>query len=145
MGKRITAANVKLKRAYERPDAGDGTRVLIDRLWPRGVRKVDAAIDHWAKDIAPSTALRKWFGHDPARWQEFRSRYAAEVHQHPEQLDRLRALARQGPVTLVYSAHDEAHNDAVALKDFLLGHLEQHAAGLGSHMGSPKHRPKRRI
>lgn len=120
MGKRITADNVKLKRAYEPPEAGDGARVLIDRLWPRGVRKVDAAIDQWAKDIAPSTALRKWFGHDPARWQEFRSRYAAEVHAHPEQLDRLRALAREGPITLVYSAHDEVHNDAVVLRDLLL-------------------------
>jgi len=121
MNKRITADNVKLKRAYERPAAGDGTRILIDRLWPRGVRKADAAIEQWAKDIAPSTALRKWFGHDPARWQEFRSRYAVEVHAHLEQLNRLRALARKGPITLVYSAHDELHNDAVALRDFLLG------------------------
>jgi uncharacterized protein YeaO (DUF488 family) len=121
MNKRITADNIKLKRAYERPAAGDGTRILIDRLWPRGVRKVDAAIVQWAKDIAPSTALRKWFGHDPALWQEFRSRYAVEIHEHPELLDRLRALARQGPITLVYSAHDEVHNDAVALRDFLLG------------------------
>jgi uncharacterized protein YeaO (DUF488 family) len=94
---------------------------LVDRLWPRGVRKVDAAIDQWAKDIAPSTALRKWFGHDPTRWQEFRRRYALEVHKHPEQLNRLRDLAKQGPITLVYSAHDEVHNDAVALRDFLLG------------------------
>ena len=84
-------------------------------------KKVNAAIDQWARDIAPSTALRKWFGHDPARWQEFRSRYAAEVYEHPEQLKRLRALARQGPITLVFSAHDEAHNDAVALRGFLLG------------------------
>jgi uncharacterized protein YeaO (DUF488 family) len=121
MNERIAADNVKLKRAYERPAAGDGTRILIDRLWPRGVRKVDAAIDQWAKDIAPSTALRKWFGHDPARWQEFRSRYDVEIHAHPEQLDRLRALARQGSITLVYSAHDEVHNDAVALRDYLLG------------------------
>ena len=82
MSTKITAGNVKLKRAYERPDAGDGTRVLVDRLWPRGVTKADAAIDQWAKDIAPSTALRKWFGHDPARWREFRSRYAAEVREH---------------------------------------------------------------
>src|SRR5215471_14383220 len=73
MSKKITASNVKLKRAYERPAAGDGTRILIDRLWPRGVKKVNAAIDQWAKDIAPSTTLRKWFDHDPARWQEFRS------------------------------------------------------------------------
>ena len=121
MNKRITADNIKLKRAYERPAARDGTRILVDRLWPRGVRKVDAAIDQWAKDIAPSTALRKWFGHDPARWQEFRSRYDVEIHAHPEQLDRLRALARQGSITLVYSAHDEVHNDAVALRGFLLG------------------------
>ncbi|MGA2842340.1 MAG: DUF488 domain-containing protein [Steroidobacteraceae bacterium] len=121
MNKRITADNIKLKRAYERPAARDGTRILVDRLWPRGVRKVDAAIDQWAKDIAPSTALRKWFGHDPTRWQEFRRRYALEVHKHPEQLNRLRDLAKQGPITLVYSAHDEVHNDAVALRDFLLG------------------------
>ena len=76
MSKRITAGNVKLKRAYEPSTADDGTRILIDRLWPRGVKKADAAIDEWIKDIAPSTALRKWFGHDPARWPEFRSRYA---------------------------------------------------------------------
>ena len=121
MSKRITASNVKLKRAYDHPAEGDGTRVLVDRLWPRGVKKADAAIDEWIKDIAPSTRLRKWFGHDPARWKEFRSRYAAEVRQHPEQLDRLQVLARQGPITLVFSAHDEVHNDAVALRDFLLG------------------------
>ena len=121
MSERITVNNVKLKRAYEPAAADDGTRILIDRLWPRGVKKADAAIDEWIKDIALSTALRKWFGHDPARWQEFRSRYAVEVHEHPAELSRLRALARQGPITLVYSAHDEVHNDAVALRDFLLG------------------------
>lgn len=121
MSMRITADHVKLKRAYEPAAAHDGTRILIDRLWPRGVKKADAAIDQWMKDIAPSTGLRKWFGHDPARWTEFRSRYAAEIDEHPEQLDRLRAAAIQGPITLVYSAHDEMHNDAVALRDFLLG------------------------
>jgi uncharacterized protein YeaO (DUF488 family) len=121
MNERIAADSVTLKRAYERHAAGGGTRILIDRLWPRCVRKVDAAIDQWAKDIAPSTALRKWFGHDPARWQEFRSRYDVGIHAHPEQIDRLRALARQGSITLVYSAHDEVHNDAVALRDYLLG------------------------
>jgi uncharacterized protein YeaO (DUF488 family) len=121
MSKRIIADNVKLKRAYEPSAADDGARILIDRLWPRGVKKVDAAIDEWIKDIAPSTALRKWFGHDPARWQEFRSRYAVEIDEHRERLSRLRALARQDPITLVCSAHDEAHNDAVELRTFLLG------------------------
>jgi uncharacterized protein YeaO (DUF488 family) len=121
MTKRITADRVKLKRAYEPASAGDGTRILIDRLWPRGVKKSEAAIDQWVKDIAPSTALRKWFGHDPDRWAEFRRRYAAEVDQHPEQLSRLRGLAGKGLITLVFSAHDELHNDAVALRDFLLG------------------------
>lgn len=121
MNTAIQAGNIKLKRAYERPNADDGTRVLIDRLWPRGVRKVDAAIDEWIKGIAPSTSLRKWFGHDPARWQEFRRRYAAEVHEHPETLNELRNMARRGPITLVFSAHDELHNDAVVLRDLLLG------------------------
>lgn len=121
MSNKIAAASVKLKRAYEPPARGDGTRILIDRLWPRGVSKANAAIDEWIKELAPSTRLRKWFGHDPARWKEFRSRYAAEVQEHPEQLRRLRNLARKKPITLVYSAHDEIHNDAVALRDFLLG------------------------
>lgn len=121
MSKSIKAANIKLKRAYERPTADDGVRILIDRLWPRGLSKANAAIDQWAKDIAPSTTLRKWFGHDPARWQEFRRRYTKDVRQHPEELARLRALAKQGPITLVYSARDEHHNDAVALRAVLLG------------------------
>jgi uncharacterized protein YeaO (DUF488 family) len=121
MRKSISTKNVKLKRAYESPSASDGTRVLVDRLWPRGVKKSEAAIDHWAKELSPSTELRKWFGHDPARWQEFRRRYSAELLQHPDQLDELRALARQGPTTLVYAAHDEAHNDAIVLRDVLLG------------------------
>ena len=114
------AANIRLKRAYEHPAASDGTRILIDRLWPRGVRKADAAIDQWIKEIAPSTELRKWFAHDPARWDEFRSRYAVEVRQHSEQLGQIRDLARHGTVTLVYSAHDEDHNNAVALRELLL-------------------------
>jgi uncharacterized protein YeaO (DUF488 family) len=121
MSKSITAANVQLKRAYERSARGDGTRILIDRLWPRGMTKKAAAIDEWFKDLSPSAALRQWFGHDPARWQEFRRRYADEVRQNPDQFDRLRALARQGPITLVFSAHDEVHNDAVVLRDLLLG------------------------
>ena len=121
MSKKIAADHIKLKRAYESPAPDDGTRILIDRLWPRGVKKADAAIDEWMKDIAPSTGLRKWFGHDPARWQEFRRRYQSEIRQHPDEFDRLRALAQNGRITLVFAAHDEAHNDAVVLKDLLLG------------------------
>jgi len=121
MSKKIAVDHIKLKRAYEPPASDDGTRILIDRLWPRGVKKADAAIDEWMKDIAPSTGLRKWFGHDPARWQEFRRRYQSEIRQHPDEFDRLRTLAQHGRITLVFSAHDEAHNDAVVLKDLLLG------------------------
>lgn len=121
MGNRIKAGNVKLKRAYEPAARSDGRRILIDRLWPRGVSKAKAAIDGWMKDIAPSTALRQWFGHDPALWQEFRGRYAEEIRRHPEQLRELRRFAAEGPLTLIYSAHDEAHNDAVVLRAALLG------------------------
>jgi len=121
MSTRIAAGNVRLKRAYERPSTEDGTRILIDRLWPRGVSKKDVALGLWMKDIAPSAALRTWFGHDPARWQELRRRYVEEVRRNAVLFGQLRALARQGPITLVYSAHDEAHNDAVVLRDLLLG------------------------
>src|SRR5262249_3304818 len=117
----IAADHIKLKRAYQPPAADDGARILLDRLWPRGVTKSDAAINEWMKEIAPSTELRKWFGHDPSRWQEFRRRYQSEIQRHPEQFDRLRKLAQHGRITLVFSAHDEAHNDAVVLKDLLLG------------------------
>jgi uncharacterized protein YeaO (DUF488 family) len=117
---RVPPSNVRLKRAYEPAAADDGTRILIDRLWPRGISKERAAIDQWMKDIAPSTQLRKWFGHDPARWEEFRRRYAKEVRQHADLLEQLRALARQGQITLVYSARDEKHNDAVELRELIL-------------------------
>ena len=118
---KIPAANVKLKRVYESPAATDGTRILIDRLWPRGISKEKAALDQWMKEIAPSTKLRKWFGHDPDRWEEFRRRYATEVHDNAALLDQLRSFARRGPITLVYSAHDELHNDAIVLRDLVLG------------------------
>ena len=121
MNARIAARNVKLKRAYEPAAAGDGTRILIDRLWPRGVSKARLALDRWMKDIAPSTGLREWFGHDPARWTEFRTRYAEEVRANAELFGQLRTLARERPVTLVYSAHDKKHNDAVVLRSLLLG------------------------
>jgi uncharacterized protein YeaO (DUF488 family) len=125
MAERIPAANIRLKRAYEHPDASDGRRILVDRLWPRGVSKANAHLDEWAKEIAPSNELRKWFGHDPARWDEFRHRYAAEIRQHPDLLTHLRDVARQGPVTLVYGARDQLHNEAVVLRDMLLGRTVQ--------------------
>ena len=118
---KVPAGNVKLKRAYEAPAPDDGMRILVDRLWPRGLSKQRAAIDQWMKDISPSTELRKWFGHDSSRWDEFRRRYVKEVHQHPQLLEQLRSLARKGPITLVYSARDEAHNDAVELRHLILG------------------------
>jgi uncharacterized protein YeaO (DUF488 family) len=120
MNKSILEKNLRLKRAYEKPSAEDGVRVLVDRLWPRGVRKADAAIDHWFKELSPSTELRKWFAHDPTRWPEFRKRFQRELRQRGDQFDQLRALASKGPVTLVYAARDELHNDAVVLRDVLL-------------------------
>ena len=120
MSQKIPTSHIRIKRAYEPPAPGDGTRILIDRLWPRGVKKETLALSQWNKELSPSTELRQWFGHDPALWLEFRCRYAAELQPHAEQLDALRALARQGTVTLVYGAHDETHNDAVALREFLL-------------------------
>lgn len=112
--------SVRLKRAYEAPAEADGMRILVDRLWPRGVKKEAARIDLWTKELAPSTALRKWFGHDPARWDEFRSRYTSELADKGEELERLRGMARQAPLTLVYGARDEEHNDAVVLRELLL-------------------------
>ena len=120
MGKKLSADRIRLKRAYEPAADDDGVRVLVDRLWPRGVRKKDAAIDHWLKDVAPSAELRKWFGHDPDRWEEFRERYRAELGGHPAELDELRALARSAPITLVFAARDQVHNDAVVLREVLL-------------------------
>lgn len=125
MSAAIAAANVRLKRAYEPPAPSDGARILIDRLWPRGLSKAAAALDQWVKEAAPSTALRKWFGHDPTRWHEFRRRYAAELRERPEALRALRDRARRGTITLVYSAHDEVHNDAVLLRSLLLGRSPQ--------------------
>jgi len=115
------SGQIKLKRAYEQPDPGDGRRILVDRLWPRGVKKADAAIDFWLRDIAPSAELRRWFGHRPERWPEFRRRYLAELQERPELIEEIRKAARGGPVTLVYGARDEAHNDAVVLKELLTG------------------------
>jgi uncharacterized protein YeaO (DUF488 family) len=114
------ASEVTIKRAYEPPSPDDGTRILVDRLWPRGVKKAKAGISQWMKEIAPSNELRKWFGHDPGRWEEFRRRYRAELTGKRELVSRLRELSREGPLTLVYSAHDAAHNQAVVLRELLL-------------------------
>lgn len=111
---------VRIKRAYEAPSARDGARILVDRLWPRGLRKSDAEFDGWLKDIAPSAALRRWFGHDPSRWEEFRRRYKAELARKRELVQELRATARKGTLTLIYSARDEDRNQAVVLRDVLL-------------------------
>ena len=110
---------ISIKRAYDPASDADGVRVLVDRLWPRGVSKASARIHQWLKDLAPSNGLRKWFGHDPARWDEFRKRYFKELSGQAEALAELRKLARRGRVTLVYAAKDEEHNDAVALREFL--------------------------
>ena len=114
-----SARSIKIKRVYEAPAKSDGTRILVDRLWPRGLSKDKAAVDVWLKDIAPSGTLRKWFGHDPERWSEFQTRYRAELKKNDEAVLQLRELLRQGPVTLVYGARDEEHNDAVVLSRFL--------------------------
>ncbi len=118
-----THDRIKLKRAYEPPESGDGTRILVDRLWPRGVKKADAAIDLWLKDIAPSAELRRWFGHRSERRAEFRRRYLAELQEHSELVEEIRKAAQNGRVTLVYAAQDEAHNNAIVLKELVDGVL----------------------
>ncbi|MFP2959858.1 DUF488 domain-containing protein [Myxococcus sp. 1LA] len=110
---------IRCKRAYEAASRADGRRFLVDRLWPRGVRKTELPLEAWLKDAAPSPELRKWFAHDPARWPEFRRRYAAELAANPAVWQPLLDAARQGTVTLVYSAHDTEHNNAAALQQFL--------------------------
>lgn len=108
-----------LKRAYEPPDADDGFRILVDRLWPRGVSKSSARIDLWLKEIAPSAVLRKWFGHDPAKWNKFRDRYFRELDKNREAVEKLLEQVHRGRVTLVYGAKEQEHNDAVALNHYL--------------------------
>ena len=111
--------NVRLKRAYEAAESADGYRVLIDRLWPRGVSRKRAKLDEWDKQLPPSTELRQWFGHDPSRFEEFRGRYIEELRDQRPRLAALRRRARDGTLTLVYSAHDTEHNDAVVLAEVL--------------------------
>ena len=108
---------MKIKRVYDKPDKDDGLRILVDRLWPRGLTKEKACIDLWLKDIAPSTELRKWFGHDPGKWDEFRKRYREELEMNKAQTSLLTETLKKGEVTLVYGSRDEEHNEALVLKE----------------------------
>jgi uncharacterized protein YeaO (DUF488 family) len=111
--------NIKIKRVYEQPDKDDGMRILVDRLWPRGLTKEKARVDLWLKEIAPSTELRKWFGHDPDKWKMFRERYEREIGHQDDLIKMLRHKAKEGTITLIYAARDEEHNEALVLKKFL--------------------------
>jgi uncharacterized protein YeaO (DUF488 family) len=108
-----------IKRVYDPFDASDGTRLLVERLWPRGIKKTALKLDAWLKDVAPSHQLRRWFNHDPAKWTEFRRRYFQELNGHPDGLDEILRAARRGRVTLIYSSRDTEHNNAVALKEYV--------------------------
>ena len=110
---------LKIKRVYEKPEKEDGTRILVDRLWPRGLTKEKAAIDLWLKEVAPSTALRKWFSHDPAKWPTFKQKYRQEIKENKSQVAILKEQLMKGAVTLVYGAKDEEHNEALVLKEWL--------------------------
>lgn len=112
--------DIRLKRAYERPAKSDGARVLVDRLWPRGLRKEEAGLDEWLPDIGPSSGLRKWFNHDPARWEGFVEQYRRELDSRGELVRKLAALAAKGRLTLVFAARDLEHNNAAALRSYLL-------------------------
>jgi uncharacterized protein YeaO (DUF488 family) len=113
---------IQLKRVYEKASRKDGLRILVDRLWPRGLTKERAAVDWWLKDVAPSTELRQWFGHNPAKWGQFEERYRKELREKKDALTRLKQKSEEQTVTLVYGARDEEHNEAVVLKSILEGH-----------------------
>jgi uncharacterized protein YeaO (DUF488 family) len=111
--------NIKLKRAYDKPSAEDGYRILVDRIWPRGVSKQDVKVEQWLKDIAPSKELRKWFKHDPEKWSEFKKRYFNELKSKSKAVEELMQIAKEQAVTLVYAAKDKEYNNAVALKEYI--------------------------
>jgi uncharacterized protein YeaO (DUF488 family) len=110
---------IQLKRAYEKPQKSDSFRVLIDRIWPRGVRKEDLELDQWLRPLAPSTELRRWFGHDPENWDQFRNRYFRQLNTHPDEIRLLREKMREGPLTIVFGSREERLNNAAALKEYL--------------------------
>jgi uncharacterized protein YeaO (DUF488 family) len=111
--------NIQTKRVYEQPADNDGSRILVDRLWPRGLTKEKAKVDLWLKEIAPSTELRQWFGHEPKKWRRFRGRYETELRHNSDLIEMLKTKAKQGTITLLYGARDEKHNEALVLKQFL--------------------------
>jgi uncharacterized protein YeaO (DUF488 family) len=110
---------VKVKRVYDKPAKSDGLRVLVDRIWPRGLKKSEARIDQWLREIAPSTSLRKWFKHDPRKWEQFKKKYAAELEEHREEVEKLARECRKRSVTLLFGAKNTAHNNALALKEYV--------------------------
>lgn len=116
---------IRVKRVYDPPEADDGMRFLVERLWPRGLSRESLRLDGWLRDVAPSHELRRWFGHDPARWEEFRRRYFAELDAKPEAWHPILEAARRGNVTLLYSARDTKHNNAVALRDYLQTRMQE--------------------
>ena len=113
------ALDLRIKRVYDPAEPGDGYRILVDRLWPRGVSRERARLDEWARDLAPSSELRKWFNHDPKRFAEFRERYREELRGHADEIDEIRDRASHGPVTIVYGARDKEHNDAVVIAELV--------------------------
>ena len=114
---------IKLKRVYDDSGAAEGYRVLVDRVWPRGISKESLRLDEWLRDLAPSTKLRKWFGHDPSRWESFRRQYLDELQAKQVELKRLQTIAKRGPLILLYGAKDEEHNQAVVIRELLQGEL----------------------
>ena len=137
---------IRVKRTYERKAPGDGQRVLVDRLWPRGLKKEAVAVDAWMKDVAPSAPLRRWFGHRVDRWEEFRRRYAEELARNPSAWEPLLAASRRGTVTLLYSAHDTLHNGAVVLRDYLAARRTgvRSRPGISRARTAPRARPRAR-
>ena len=125
---------IHIKRVYEAPGKNDGERFLVERLWPRGIKKEALHVKAWCKDAAPSTELRRWFSHDPVKWKEFQSRYRAELNANPTGWEVLLEAARRGPVTLLFSSHDTEHNNAVALQSY----LQEHLAGVSQRSHSTK-------
>ena len=131
---RATIVTIRIKRVYEPQDQDDGTRILVDRLWPRGLSKARATVDLWLKEIAPSTALRKWFGHDPSKWDVFKSRYFKELDVNPSIVEQLSDMAKARTVTLLFGARDPEHNQAAALQEYIL--RRNSSLGIGSRSGT---------